>query len=336
MKKGKKESQNIKDSETRRLNTLFEKKKKTAFTLSLIALILISLLLLLVIIRFSIPITGNAGLNYNSQDQEPIGLDSEKVQGNFEDMAQKSQSFAESLPTYINPVWGFFRGIWNIIKPIWEVIFGPTGDEVATTKSMFVIISFLAAWYISDKVPEIKRNIFMHIGITIVAGILFSRWVAQDALIKVVLMPYNAVGAGLSALLPIAVAFYILVIKMNGRGATPVRVLGWILIFVYLAVAWYTAYKDLEVPRQYLIIYPAAIGIMAILAMFSGYIRAALKLAVLADEENFKREMAIQDLMSQKRKLLSNLVEGANKETIKELLKETDDRITELARGMKF
>ena len=312
MKKKVAKIKKVSKSESLRLKSLFEKKKRKAFTFSLIAFILISLILLFVIIQISFSVTGNFVWEYSFEegDDEIYSPESMTVEDRLNEASQTSQGIADSLPTYINPVFGFFRSIWNVIKPIWEAIFGPTEDEVATAKSMFVILSFWAVWYFSDKIPDIKKNLGMHIGITILLGILFSRWVAQDALVKTVLMPYTAVGAGLSALLPVLVAFYFLVIKMKGKGMTLIRVLGWVLIFVYLALAWYNAYQDPDVPREYLTIYPAAIGIMAILSIFSRYIRATLKLAVLADEEEFNKDIQVEDYKAQIVKIRKNIGEG--------------------------
>ncbi|HOW36864.1 MAG TPA: hypothetical protein PLK34_01285 [Candidatus Pacearchaeota archaeon] len=251
------------------------------------------------------------------------GISIDKPQIKIQDSKKVAEEFGKSYDSFVE----------QAILPWWNVLFGETSTSVFLSKLMFVLLMFVGCWYVSGQVDEIKKSWIMHTLLTIILGILFTRWIGEDTIVKNVLMPYTAVGAGLSTLLPIGIAFYILVLKMQGKRNALMRILGWIFIFCYLGVSWWIGYKTIEVNREYLVVYPIAMALVLILAAFSKTIQVSLRIASIGTDLDFEKELRIQEINRQMRIATENMTHAKSEESriaAKEVLKGLEEQVKEI------
>ena len=182
----------------------------------------------------------------------------------------------------------------QLMKPIlpyvgW-LIGESNGDQLLLSRILLFMIWFLFFWFLSGKVSEVNKRVWFHLIASFVLGVLFTRWIVIDDILKTVLMPYSAVGAALAAFLPILVAFYFLNFVLQGENVEPLRVFGWIIIAGYLLWGYYNGLKDpLVLDKEWLLVYPIAIVVTILLLIFSKRIRAEFIISQVGrTSENYK------------------------------------------------
>lgn len=315
------------------------------------AIVLLIFLLAFIFIKVSASFTGNAifipdgalvdsdnpelkggveddslGEYYLPDEGTPLGntgISIDKPQIKVQDSEKVAEEFGKSYDSFVE----------QAILPWWNVLFGETSTSVFLSKLMFVLLMFVGCWYVSGQVDEIKKSWVMHTLLTIILGILFTRWIGEDTIVKNVLMPYTAVGAGLSTLLPIGIAFYILVLKMQGKRNALMRILGWIFIFSYLGVSWWIGFKTVEVNREYLVVYPISMALVIILAAFSKTIQVSLRIASIGTDLDFEKELRIQEINRQMRIATENMTHAKSPESriaSQEVLKGLEQQIKDI------
>lgn len=219
VKKSSKSSQARKPA--RLSNADIQKNKKIVLFRNILLAILLTVLIAILFIRFSgitgNAITGNAAVNYGTG------------QGDWE---SSISSWGK------DPDWKY--PLFDEIGFIFSVLLGQTGYDVVLTKIIFALISFMFVFYLvnkvtSDEMLDLKLNSGWKVVLSFLLGLLFTRWVLQDDLVKAVLMPYNIVGAVMATMIPIVVVFYIFFFMkpFNTAKYGPLRTIGLTLLIVF-------------------------------------------------------------------------------------------------------
>ncbi len=225
---------------------VISKKEKISNVLNMLAIFALVTLVAFVFVKFSVSLTGNA------------------IEGN---PANKGIYGPEALLQGIGDV---FAKIIVAVKPTWEAVIGQTSEQVFLSKIMFLLLVFGVTWFILGKIEAIGKNKGFHIFLSIVFGILFTRWIVTDDIVKTVIMPYNVVGAALSAFVPLGVVFYITFILLGKKEYSIIRKFIWIFVMAYFIVAWSVAYKDIANMKnpEWIWTYPIAAGLALLMVLF--------------------------------------------------------------------
>lgn len=223
-----------------------DKKEKISNVLNMLAIFALVTLVAFVFVKFSVSLTGNA------------------IEGN---PANKGIYGPEALLQGIGDV---FMKVIEFAKPTWEAVIGQTSEQVFLSKIMFLLLVFGVTWFILGKIEAIGKNKGFHLFLSIVFGILFTRWIVTDDIVKTVIMPYNVVGAALSAFVPLGVVFYITFILLGKKEYSIIRKLIWIFVMAYFIVAWSVAYKDIANMKnpEWIWTYPIAAGLALLMVLF--------------------------------------------------------------------
>ena len=178
--------------------------------------------------------------------------------------------------------------IWDEVGFIFAILFGQTGYDVAISKIIFALLSFMFVFYIVGKINEsmdLKLGSIVKVFVSILLGILFTRWVGQDGLIKAVLMPYNAIGATLATLIPIAIIFYMFFFMkpFNTPKYGPLRTIGLSLLAGFFIMNWFWItsgnWGSAEKP-QYSYVYLIATGFTVVLLVTQKNILKSFKVSL--------------------------------------------------------
>lgn len=223
-----------------------DKKEKISNVLNIISIFFLVVLVAFVFVKFSVSLTGNT------------------IEGN---PANKGIYGPEALLQGIGDV---FAKIIAAVKPTWEAVIGQTSEQVFLSKIMFLLLVFGVTWFILGKIEAIGKNKGFHLFLSVVFGILFTRWIVTDDIVKTVIMPYNVVGAALSAFVPLGVVFYITFILLGKKEYSIIRKLIWIFVMAYFIVAWSVAYKDIANMKnpEWIWTYPIAAGLALLMVLF--------------------------------------------------------------------
>lgn len=239
----------VKDSKKKEV---IDKKEKISNVLNIIAIFALVVLIAFVFVKFSTTLTGNA---VNVQ----------------ENPTNKGIYGPEALLQGIGDV---FMKIIELIKPTWEAIIGQTSEQVFLSKIMFLLLVLGTIWFILGKIEAVNNNKFFHFFLSVVFGVLFTRWIVTDDIVKTVIMPYNVVGAALSAFIPLGIVFYITFVLLEKKEYSIIRKFIWIFVMAYFIVAWSVAYKDIANMQNpdWIWTYPIAAALALLMILFDGSI----------------------------------------------------------------
>ncbi len=245
------------------------KKDKSKLAWQIVLGIAAALLLIFIISKFSASVTGNV----------------------------PAVDAAEKIATEEGP-------LTQLMKPILPYLGWLIGesneDQLLLSRILFFMIWFLFFWFLSGKIAEVNKRGWFHLIASFVLGILFTRWIVVDDILKTVLMPYSAVGAALAAFLPILVAFYFLNFVLQGENVEPLRVFGWILIAGYLLWGYYNGLKDpLVLDKEWLWAYPIALVVTILLLIFSKRIRTELIISQVGRTSEDYKDNQRQEILRQ-------------------------------------
>ena len=245
------------------------KKDKSKLAWQIVLGIAAALLLLFIIAQFSASVTGNVP-----------AVDA------AENIANKEGPLTQLMKPIL-PYLGWLIGESN-------------EDQLLLSRILFFMIWFLFFWFLSGKIAEVNKRGWFHLIASFVLGILFTRWIVVDDILKTVLMPYSAVGAALAAFLPILVAFYFLNFVLQGENVEPLRVFGWILIAGYLLWGYYNGLKDpLVLDKEWLWAYPIALVVTILLLIFSKRIRTELIISQIGKTSEDYKDNQRQEILRQ-------------------------------------
>ncbi len=243
------------------------KKDKGKLALQILLGIAAALLLIFIISKFSANVTGNVP----AVDADPVEGDS----GSF---------IIESLGDSADWV-RLFLGDLSAEK-------GFDSGQVLLVKVMFLLLISLGFWAMIGRLSILKSegqttvNPFLRAFLTFALGVLFTRWLTNNASILSVLTSYSAVGMTLSALLPLIVIYYILTFEIKGDDAAPIRIFGWILFFGYLIFQTVIAFQAVQTDPLFsggikgnldiVLVYPICMMITIILILLSPRLRTMM------------------------------------------------------------
>ncbi|MEA3329383.1 MAG: hypothetical protein U9Q06_01435 [Nanoarchaeota archaeon] len=168
----------------------------------------------------------------------------------------QSYGFGYNVESQIEQVLNQFV---EILRPIFEFLLGDySGSEFLLVKSLLLIIVFIIVNVVLKK-SELGKT--MGAGASVVAiivAILAIRFMPEEDIFKIVLLPYSVLGIALTTILPFLIFFYFVhATKMGGVG----RRLSW-AVFGFIFVGLYFTRKDLDSISNY--IYLAVISGVAL------------------------------------------------------------------------
>lgn len=258
----------IKEQKILQKNKIFKRNFFSSDILTVFSLFVLSALLGFFFFSFSNGLKQNVTGNAVSYSQE----------------VYRPQAFIEGISDV-------FVKIIDLIIPGVKVFFGQTTSQTFLPKIIFMILLFLFVWWTLGTVQISGVNLKgfgLRFFLSLLFGLLFTRWLAKDELILLVMAPYNAVGAALSTLIPLGFAFYALNIVLRKRRHIILRKIGWILIMSYFIISWFVTYqeiKNMENP-MFIWVYPIAAVLCLLMVIFDQSIAYYL----LSEEAQQSRE----------------------------------------------
>lgn len=253
-------------------NKTFNESSLSSKTITVFSLFFLSALLGFLFFNFSIGLNNLITGNAVSQD------------------IYRPQAFIEGISDV-------FIKIIDLILPNVEIFFGPTSSQTFLPKIIFMILIFLFIWWVlgTVQIQNVNLNGFgLKFFLSLLFGLLFTRWLARDELILLVMAPYNAVGAALSAFIPIVFAFYTLNILLKKRRHVILRKVGWIMIMSYFITFYFVAYRDIKNMEnpEFIWVYPIAAVLCLLMVIFD----KSLSYYLLSEEAQQSRELQNKEM----------------------------------------
>ncbi len=161
-------------------------------------------------------------------------------------------------------------------SPILSKLLGETPNgEWLFAKVLFFIIVFSVIWLSLDRIEFFSSKTWALALITSAVSLLATRWIASEALVNTLILPYSALGIAISAALPFILYAIVLEKGFEGPDHRITRRIGWIFFAVIFIGLWFTRDGLGGSPAPY--IYPVtaalAIGMMFIDGTIQRFLR---------------------------------------------------------------
>lgn len=181
-------------------------------------------------------------------------------------LVSAERSIGEALNAGINEFTKF-------IKPFAKNILGDTpSGQYLFAKVLFFIIILAIVWTALGRVDFFSGNNWVLWIVSLAASILSTRWLASEALINTIILPYTTLGIAISAGLPF-VLYFLLVNVGFSKSTSIVRRIAWVFFAVIFIGLWIARRDSLLTGNSYAgYIYPVTAIVAFIMAWMDGTI----------------------------------------------------------------
>lgn len=141
---------------------------------------------------------------------------------------------------------GAIQEVISVAEPILKPILGSDlSGELFFAKFLFLLIVFSVVWVALSKVEFFNEKTWVLVLISVAASILGVRWLATEAIVNTILLPYSVLGMAVSAGLPFVLMFLVVNKGFEGPEHVFPRKAAWILFAVIFAGLWVTRIDQL-------------------------------------------------------------------------------------------
>ena len=215
--------------------------------------------------------------------------------------------FLGSLNTYID---SFAEGIQPIAK---QLLGDSQTGNLLFAKILFFIIIFAVIWVALGRVSFFSEQTWVLIVISLAVSILGTRFLANDALINTILLPYSTIAIAISAGLPFALYFLIVNVGMNDPKYKLARKIAWIFFAVIFTGLWISRQESLLLEGSNAgWIYPITVALAIAMVFLDGTIKRWMLRNEIENIAGTNREDAILKV----RKDITDIQEMHNANTI--------------------
>jgi hypothetical protein len=175
-----------------------------------------------------------------------------------------AQSIGENLKN-------IFDEFAKAIEPIASMLLGDTpSGEFLFAKIIFFLIIFGVIWIVLDQVEFFSEYTWVVAIISIGVSILATRWIASEALVQTILLPYSALGFAVAAGIPFVI--YFLLVNVGFKNQPPIfRKIAWIFFAVIFVCLWLSRGPlGTDVTKDWAWIYPVTALLSLIMAAMDG------------------------------------------------------------------
>lgn len=250
-------------------------------------------------------------------------------------------SYFVSAQSPVNDLKSVLAGTTEVLTSIAETILGPGPTELTTTvtvgdgflnvemtkqefifaRFLFLLIIFAVVWSVVSRISMFESSTWMVVIISGGVSLLATRFLMQPEWIKVILLPYSALGIAVTSLIPLIIYFYFL----ENIDSRFLRRAGWSLAAVVFVGLWFSRYNEIRSNAIY--VYPAAALLCLIVMAADGTIQRAFARAKTGKAMSPMEYQLYGHYMDQINNLMraqSNLPGGVNTKEYKDIEKQIE------------
>jgi hypothetical protein len=156
-----------------------------------------------------------------------------------------SMSFVSAQSGPVQAIGNFIEGLFEIIEPVTNLIIGAApGGEFVFVKILLMIIIFSFVWLALNQAKFFSDHRWVMAFIAVIVTILATRFLATEATIRAILLPYSTLGIAITAGLPFIIYFFI--VNMGFKGPHKYfRRFAWIFFAAIFISLWIFRFNEI-------------------------------------------------------------------------------------------